>query len=264
MCVDSAGGRASGDPHAIGGIADACGAELAGAEAQARPSYAGLRYLAAWLALAPAPAFAGAWIAPEGGQEILTNLAGQRAEQSYFESAGYWEAPIARDWSVVAAPWVEQSYEIEAGWRGEATLGVKHAWTGEHGGALALQAGAFWVSEPGPSCGEGGGEARILAGRNFGAHAFVNLEAAGRLLKGGCGAQKLDLTLGYRRDEEWLLMGQVFSDNSGWGESSVKAQLTLVHFGDSGRGLQLGLRARLDGEDAEPALVLGFWGRPGE
>lgn len=237
---------------------------MAGTEAKARPPLAGLRYLAAWFALAPTPAFAGAWIAPEGGQEILTNVAGQRAEQSYFESAGYWEAPVARDWSVVVAPWVEQSYEIEAGWRGEATLGVKRAWSGEGGGALAVQAGAFWSSEPGLSCSEGGGEARLLAGRNLGERTFVNFEAAARLLKGGCAAQKLDLTLGYRPDEEWLFMGQVFSDDSDRGEASVKAQLTLVHFGDNGRGLQLGLRGRLDGEDAEPALVLGFWGRPGE
>ncbi|MEQ1618626.1 MAG: hypothetical protein ABL883_09825 [Terricaulis sp.] len=194
----------------------------------------------------------------------MTNVAGQRAEQSYFESAGYWEAPVARDWSVVIAPWAEQSYEIEAGWRGEATLELKHAWIGDAGGALAVQAGAFWSSEPGLSCSEGGAEGRLLLGRSLGENTFFNVEAAGRLLKGGCSAQKLELTLGYRPDDEWLFMGQLFSDDSDRGDASVKAQFTLVHFGDSGRGLQLGLRGRLDGDDAEPALVLGFWGRPGE
>ncbi len=237
---------------------------MVGAEAQAGSAFAGLRYLGALFAFAPSSAFAGAWIAPEGGQEIITNVAGQRAEQSYFESAGYWEAPLARDWSVVVAPWVEQSYEIEAGWRGEATLGVKHAWSGEGGGALALQAGAFWSSEPGLSCSEGGVEGRVLAGRSLGEHAFLNVEAAGRVLQGGCSARKLELTLGYRANDEWMFMSQVFSEGSDRGDASVKAQLTLVHFGENGRGLQLGLRGRLDGEDAEPALVLGFWGRPGE
>lgn len=236
---------------------------MAGAEAKARPAFTGLRYLAASFALTPTPAFAGAWIAPEGGQEILTTIAGQRAEQSYFESAAYWEAPVAQDWSVVVAPWVEQSYETEAGWRGEATLGVKHAWIGEGGGALAVQAGAFWASEAG-ICSEGGAEGRLLAGRNLGERVFINVEVAGRLLSGGCAFQKLDLTLGYRPDEDWLVMGQVYSDDSDRGEASIKAQLTLVHFGESGRGLQLGLRTRVDGEDAEPALVLGLWGRPGE
>lgn len=237
---------------------------MAGAVAQTRPPSSGLRFLGALAAFAPAQAFAGAWIAPEGGQEIWTSVAGQRNEQSYFESAAYWEAPLANDWSLVAAPWVEQSYEIEQGWRGEAIAGVKHAWTGEGGGALALQAGAFWASEPGPQCSEGGAEARVLVGRKLGERFFVNAEAAGRVLEGGCAGQRLDLTLGYRPSGDWLVMGQVFTDAPDFGEDSVKAQLTLVRFGENGRGIQLGLRARLDGDDAEPALVLGLWGRPGE
>lgn len=55
-------------------------------------------------------------------------------------------------------------------------------------------------------------------------------------------------------------MAQVFVDEPRLGDTSVKAQISLVRFGDDGRGLQIGFRARIDGETPEPALVLGFWG----
>jgi hypothetical protein len=213
--------------------------------------------------LLPGTAFAGAWIAPEGGQEIWTNAAGQRDELTYFETSAYIEAPIADRWSVVAAPWVEQNYDTPDGWRGEGIVGLKRAWTFEHGGALALQAGAFWSSHPGEGCGEGGGEARLLAGRALGAHGFVNVEAAGRLLSGGCAGERVDVTLGYRNGR-WLGMAQLFVDAPDHGEESLKIQFAVARFGEKGRGIQLGVRARLDGEDAEPALVLALWGRPGD
>lgn len=203
-------------------------------------------------------------MAPEGGQEIWTSAAGQRDKQSYYETSAYIEAPVSDRWSVVVTPWVEQNYDTVDGWRGEAVVGVKRAWTNEHGGALALQAGAFWDSHPADGCSEGGGEARVLVGRNFGDHTFVNAEAAGRRLRGGCSGERLDLTLGYHAGERWLGMAQVFVDAPSRGEDSAKAQLSLVRFGDSGRAIQLGVRARLDGDDAEPALVLALWGRPGE
>lgn len=167
-------------------------------------------------------------------------------------------------WSVVVSPWVEQNYDTAEGWRGEAVAGVKRAWTNEHGGALALQAGAFWDSHPAEGCSEGGGELRVLVGRNLGDHVFVNAEAAERRLRGGCAGERLDLTIGYHVNDHWLGMAQVFVDAPSRGDDSVKAQLSLVRFGERQRGLQLGVRARLDGDDAEPALVLAFWGRPGE
>jgi hypothetical protein len=159
---------------------------------------------------------------------------------------------------------VEQNYDTVDGWRGEAVVGVKRGWTNEHGGALALQAGAFWDSHPADGCSEGGAEARVLVGRRLGDHGFVNAEAAERRLRGGCSGERLDLTLGYHAGERWLGLAQLFVDAPSRGDDSVKAQLTLVRFGDSGRAIQFGVRARLDGDDAEPALVLGLWGRPGE
>jgi hypothetical protein len=58
-------------------------------------------------------------------------------------------------------------------------------------------------------------------------------------------------------------MGQMLLDAPREGDESLKAQFTLVRFGESGRGLQIGLRARIDDGAQEPALVIGLWGRPG-
>lgn len=212
--------------------------------------------------MAPAPALAGAWVAPEGGQEIVTTVAGKRDDLNYYESSAYWEAPIGRENSIVAAPWVEQNYDTDDGWRGEATLGVKHALVRTGAAAMAVQAGALWMSHPDEGCGEGGAEVRYLAGVANQHSAFVNAEVAARVLEGGCGGERIDLTAGYRPAPNWMLMGQVFADRPREGESSVKVQVTLVRFGESGRGLQFGLRARIDGGSQEPALVIGFWGRP--
>ncbi len=85
---------------------------------------------------------------------------------------------------------------------------------------------------------------------------------ATRALEGGCGGERLDLTAGYRPNERWLAMGQVFMDAPRDGDESVKAQLTLVRFLDSGRGIQIGVRARIDDGAHEPAIVLALWGRP--
>lgn len=238
---------------------------MAGAEAQTGSSSARLRLLAVVAALAPAPAAAGAWIAPVGGQEIWTNVAGEREELSFYESSAYWEVPLQDQTSFVAAPWLEQNYDTIEGWRAEAVVGVKRAIFRGDDFVMALQAGALWVSHPPDDrCGEGGAELRWLGGLSFGDGGFVNLEAATRALDGGCQSDRLDLTLGYRPNNRWLAMGQVFLDAPRDGQERLTGQITLVRFGDSGRGLQVGFRARLDGEATEPALVVGLWGRPGD
>lgn len=207
---------------------------------------------------------AGAWIAPEGGQEIWTSVAGERAGLNFFESSGYLEAPIGPRDAIVAAPWVETNYDTMDGWRAEATVGFKHALRRSDDYAIAVQAGALWVSHPEAECSEGGVELRFLGGRNLGERSFLNLEAAARALEGGCQGARLELTAGYRPSERWLGMAQLFYDGPLDGDESVKAQLTLVRFSRSGRAVQVGLRARIDGETPEPALVVSFWGRPGD
>lgn len=43
------------------------------------------------------------------------------------------------------------------------------------------------------------------------------------------------------------------------GDDLLKAQVYVVRFGRGGMGIQLGVCARIDGGEPEPALVLGLW-----
>lgn len=237
---------------------------MAGAEAQTRSSSAGLRLLGLLAALTPTPALAGAWVAPKGGQEILTTSVGQRSELLFYEGAYYREDPFAERNALVTGWWTESNYDSEDGWRAEATVGVKRALYRGERSVVAVQAGALWISHPNGECDEGGAEVRALGGRSFGASGFANVEVAARALNGGCEGGRVDLTAGYRPRENWLALGQVFLDSPLEGDDSIRAQLTVVRFGRSGRGVQVGVRARLDGEEAEPTLVIGLWGRPGD
>jgi hypothetical protein len=214
--------------------------------------------------LCPAPAAAGAWIAPEGGQEILTSGVGERNEAAVYESGAYYEAPLGADAAIVFAPWGETNYDTVDGWRAEATLGLKHAIYRSRRHVMAVQASALWDSHPDEGCGEGGAELRWLGGRSFGETGFVNVETAARALSGGCEGWRIELTSGYRPDSNWLTMGQVFFDAPVEGDETVKAQFSLVRFGRGGGGVQIGLRARVDGGAPEPMLVVGLWGRPGD
>lgn len=130
---------------------------------------------------------------------------------------------------------------------------------------MAVQASAVWRAEPSRGCGEAGAELRVMGGMSFAQNgrAFVNVEAAARLEDGGCWGQRFDITAGYRPRENWLAMAQLFTDAPREGENVLLGQATLVRFGAEGRGVQFGLRARVDGEALEPAFVLAFWGRPG-
>jgi hypothetical protein len=217
--------------------------------------------LALAAAAAAGRAEASAWLAPKEGQEILTSTAGQRNGFTVVESSGYWEAPVSDTASVVIAPWTESAGDLESGWRGEAVVGLKRAVFRDDEAVMALQASAFWRSDPPGDCGEGGLEARWLGGRSFGESGFVNLELAARVLDEGCPAGRLNFSVGYRPAENWLAMGEIYYDAPREGDESLKMQLSLVRFGADGRGIQIGLRARLDG-GAETALVLGMWGRP--
>lgn len=205
---------------------------------------------------------AGAWLAPEEGQEIITTTAGERDGYTTFESSAYWEAPISSDASLVIAPWSESAADLESGWRGEAVVGVKHAVFRDDETVMAVQAGAFWRSDPPGDCGEGGIEARWLGGRSLGRGGFVNVEIAARVLDEGCPAGRANLSLGYRPQPNWLAMGEIFYETPREGSESLNVQVSLVRFGEDGRGMQVGLRTRLDG-GGETALVLGMWGRPG-
>ncbi|MEJ0061282.1 MAG: hypothetical protein WDM79_17705 [Terricaulis sp.] len=239
---------------------------MAKSAAQARSQSAGLRFLSVLAALTPTPALAGAWIAPEGGQEIWSNAAGYGDEGQFAESAVYWEIPADETFALVAGSWVEDNAAAsEEGWRAEATVALKAALIRNNRGAMAVQGGIVWRSEPGErGCSEAGAEARWLGGVSFGETNFVNLELGARIQDGGCLDQRLDLTAGYRPSPRWLAMAEIFVDEPDGGDSKVQGQITLVRFGDDDKGVQFGVRTRLDGKAQETAFVLGFWGRPGE
>lgn len=189
---------------------------------------------------------------------------GERQDAPVYETSAYIEAPLSDRLSLVAAPWVEQNYDTVEGWRGEATFAAKRTLRRTDDSAMALQLGALWLSDPGAGCDEGGVELRWLGGvSRFEGAAFFNAEAAARVLSGGCGGARLDLTAGYRPNRRWLGMAQLFYDAPSEREETLKAQLTLVHFRESGRGVQVGLRTRIDSGFTEPALVIAFWGRAG-
>jgi len=209
----------------------------------------------------PGRAEAGAWPAPKEGQEILTSTAGKRNGHTTFESSAYWEAPVGENTSLLIAPWSESASDLESGWRGEAVVGVKRAIFRDDESVMAVQGGLYWRSDPPGDCGEGGVEARWLGGRSFGGGRFVNLELGARALDEGCLGGRAELTAGFRPRENWLAMGQIFYDAPQEGEESVHLQLSLVRFDEDDRGIQLGLRTRLDG-GGETALVLGMWRRP--
>ncbi|MCC6787777.1 MAG: hypothetical protein IT547_08045 [Hyphomonadaceae bacterium] len=214
--------------------------------------------------MAPAPAAAGAWVAPHG-QTIVTATVGAHEDGGeYYEGAVYYEEPLGRRTSVVITPWAEWDNHTEDDWRGEAFVGVKRVLRQREDSVMALQAGALWVSQPDwETCSEGGAEVRLLNGYAFAeGRGFLNIESSSRVLVGGCVGGRLDVTAGYRPSERWLTMGQVFYDSPVAREDTVKAQVSVVRFDAHGRGWQIGLRATLDGEDAAPALVLGLWRSP--
>ncbi len=237
---------------------------MARAKEETRSTSARLRFLAVVAALAPAPAAAGVWVAPEGGQSITTSAVGERENGGYYyEGSIYFEAPVRAESSLVVARWFETDPSQSDGDRIEATFSAKHAINRSDNEVIAVQAGALWVSDPSESCSEGGAKLRVLGGRSFsGGRGFFNAEGAERALSGGCEGSRIDSTAGYRPAENWLAMGQVFVDFPVEGDDSIKAQVTIVRFDHRGHGWQIGLRARIDGEHAEPVIVVGLWGRP--
>lgn len=183
----------------------------------------------------------------------------------FLENAIYYEQPLHERVSVVATPWIEQGADVgEEGWRAEVGLALKTAILRDENTALAIQGGVVWNSWPDFGCAETGAELRFLAGQSFGETGFANAEYGRRVFEGDCGGERLDLTIGYRPAEGFLAMGQVFYDAALRGDETVKAQISIVRFGLGDRGIQIGLRARIDDGFTEPALVVAYWGRPGD
>lgn len=211
--------------------------------------------------VAPGTASAGAWIAPEGGQSIFTMTYRETETERLAEGELYLEYPVHQRWSLVAHPRFETGAAGDNGVRGDAEIGVKAAVAQGRNAVAALQGAALWRSQRDGACGAAGGEVRALGGFGgglAGGSGFVNAEAALRVYDGGCRRERYELTAGYRPTDSWLALGQTYVDADPDGEAVVKAQTSIVRF-IGGAGLQLGVRVRLDGEEREPALVLGLW-----
>lgn len=213
--------------------------------------------------MTPAPALAGAWVAPEQ-QQIVTSFIGEAEEQGFYESSLYVEQPIEESRALVGAAWLTQDYTVASGLRGEATFGLKQSLYQDERWTVAAQGAALWNSEPNTECGEAGGELRLLAGRTLPNGWFFNAETAYRGLAGGCGGSRLELTAGFRPHRHLLALGQIFYVAPNGGDEVVRAQVTLVGTIGGGRQVQLGLRSRIDGGAQELALVVGVWRGPAD
>lgn len=208
---------------------------------------------------APTTAHAGAWLNKD--QMIATVVAG--AEQGApVEGDVYYERRISDRLGAVARGYVVSQPDYAASFgqnAGQASLAAKWSLYEGAAGAAALELGANYSSEADPACSGWGGQLRALTGKGFGA-AFVSVEAAYLAQRPDCIHGKLDLAAGWRQDDRWLTMGQVFLDRR-YGEGHVaKAQLSIVRLFNARTGLQLGLRSRIDkGGAGESALLLGLW-----
>lgn len=233
-------------------------------DAQAGSAHAWLRVLAGAFALfgAPSDAQAAAWtLATE--QQIQSFAAG-RDDYGYGvgETSFYFENAINPESAIVASTWAESTTGYDGPvWRGEASLALKRSVDIEGPQVSAIQAGVVWRSDL-EDCSEAGVEVRWLGGTTLAGGAlgaFANVEAAVRAHDGGCGGLRYDLTMGFRPQDNWLALAQVFSDAPEAGDGSLKAQLSLVRFDHNWEGVQLGLRAPIDGGEGPVMLVLGLW-----
>lgn len=192
---------------------------------------------------------------------IATIVAG--AEQGApVEGDVYWERRVSSRMGVVARGNVSSEPDYAASFgenAGQASLAAKWSLYEGAAGAAAMELGANYSSEADPTCSGWGGQLRALTGKGFGA-AFVSVEAAYLAQRPDCIHGKLDFAAGWRPDEKWLTMGQVFLDRR-YGEGHVaKAQLSFVRLFSARTGFQIGLRSRIDkGGAGDSALLLGVW-----
>ncbi|MBU6373794.1 MAG: hypothetical protein KJS97_13790 [Alphaproteobacteria bacterium] len=133
------------------------------------------------------------------------------------------------------------------------------------GGGLFVDGAEKGVPDPdsgGPRCVGAGGEGRVMVGRApraAGRGPFVTVELASRA-QGGCASALVDATIGYEIEHKWILLAQAFQDRGLHGSETLNVQVSAVRLRRM-RGLQIGLRARLDGAEPEPAVIIGLWRR---
>ena len=192
-------------------------------------------------------------------QTISTVTGGEGDDGHIYEASVYSEEPIGSDYALIGSQWIESAPLYGGrGYRAETTVFLKRKLDDEGRFVSALQGGIVWRSDL-IDCTRYGAELRYLAGMNLANGAFINAELAVRSFDGDCTAARIDLTAGYRPEDNWLALGQIFSDAPRGGEDSLKLQISAVRFAAEGWGVQFGLRAPVDGDEGPLMLVLGVW-----
>jgi len=190
---------------------------------------------------------------------------GETEEASYIESDLYIEAPLAARVSVVSNHWVQTVSTFEGvDTRVQSDVNLKYRLLRSDHGVVAIQGGAVWDSRAAGECGEYGGDVRLLGGlSSHNGRFFANLEGGARVQGADCIHAKYDLALGWKPVRRFMALAEVFVDDDLTYGESFKAQASLVGFSREGRGLQLGVRVGVDGNDViEPLILLRYWSAP--
>jgi len=215
----------------------------------------------------------------DGGEAVAPTIF-DKVEVSDFLEYG-----LTPRFTLVAQP-VVQSVRLGDGAGGEETqtgfassqIGVRWLALQRGSSVLSLQAAAVIPGQGenvfNAPLGEGGlaGEARVLAGRSWGdaaRGAFVEGQAAYRMRGGGDPDEtRLDVTVGVRPSDHWLVIGQSFSI---WSATDVafpvrpyaihKAQLSAVRQINDRVSVQLGAYGAYAGRNVvdERAAFMAVW-----
>lgn len=230
---------------------------------ETRPQLAWLRRLGVAFVLgAPGAAHAGPWVAPDGDRTIVGAAYGETEEASIVETDLFIEAPLNSRVSVVANHWSETvTTFIGSDTHNESVVAGKYRLLHGDRSVVSIQAGVLWDSRAVGDCGEWGGETRLLGGvASRGGHLFATAELGARVQGNDCIHARYDLTLGVKPHKRLLGLAQIFVDDDLTYGESFKAQASVVAFERNGRGVQLGVRVRIDGNDViEPTLLLSYW-----
>ena len=244
-------------------------------------------------ALAPAQAFAGAWVQPKGkGQAIVKyerlsadsgfdasgeerDLPGERRDAALVLFAEYGASDrltlqLKADWQDGEDAFVDYNgrgpIEIGATWqvwrddRNAVSLYGGYAQAGEGRNAGYAQ----------PGVGEHDWEARVSVGRSLGEMgarwgmdgSFIELQAARRLRDGLPDETRIDATAGARIGRDWMVLGQAFGGAADGGARWLSLETSVVRdFG--GWSVQAGWRQTVAGREAAIARgpVLALWRR---
>lgn len=248
--------------------------------------------------LMAAPAEAGAWTRPAGKGLIISSASHHQFDlqaegfgYSKFESSVYLEYGLTDRFTLMGrlaqetrfhqsrvtlnkgGSVVHLSVNAVSHALGESELGVRTRLAMASGWTVSAQTSLVRFSRsPNPLLEREthwGSDGRLMIGRALGDRAFADLQLGHRgLWSGGQGETRLDLTLGFRPDSDWLLLAQSYS---AWGQTqwsaytrayeSHRVHLSVIAPLNEGLSFQLGAirSAQCDGLAPETAYMVSLW-----